>query len=64
MGKRTRKEHRPDYAWELPDGTTARMRARVVEATGDLAGLTGSVVSESTREDYPRTSLTLTYDLG
>jgi Protein of unknown function (DUF3224) len=46
------------------DGKTARMRANVVEATGDLAGLTGTVVSESTHEDYPHMPLTLTYELG
>ena len=46
------------------DGKTARMRAAVIEATGDLAGLTGTVVSESTHEDYPHMPLTLTYELG
>lgn len=46
------------------DGKTARMRADVIEATGDLAGLTGTVVSESTHEDYPHMPLTLTYELG
>jgi hypothetical protein len=46
------------------DGTTARMRARVIEATGDLAGLTGTAASESTHEDYPQMPLTLTYELG
>jgi hypothetical protein len=46
------------------DGKTARMRGDVIEATGDLAGLTGTVVSESTHEDYPHMPLTLTYELG
>lgn len=46
------------------DGKTARVRAEVIEATGDLAGLTGTVVSESTHEDYPHMPLTLTYELG
>ena len=46
------------------DGKTARMRADVIEATGDLAGLTGTMVSESTHEDYPHMPLTLTYELG
>lgn len=46
------------------DGTTARMRAHVIEATGDLAGLTGTAVSESTHADYPHMPLTLTYELG
>lgn len=46
------------------DGKTARMRADIIEATGDLAGLTGTVVSESTHEDYPHMPLTLTYELG
>jgi len=46
------------------DGKTARMRGDVIEATGDLAGLTGTVVSESTHEDYPHMPLILTYELG
>jgi hypothetical protein len=46
------------------DGTTARMRAQVIDAIGDLAGLTGTAVSESTHADYPRMPLTLTYDLA
>jgi hypothetical protein len=46
------------------DGTTARVRAHVIDATGDLAGLTGTAVSESTHEDYPRMPLTLTYELA
>src|SRR5262245_13930070 len=46
------------------DGTTARMRAHVIDASGDLAGLTGTAASVSTHEDYPRMPLTLTYDLA
>lgn len=46
------------------DGTTAAMSARVVEATGELTGLTGTVTSESTHADYPHMPLVLTYDLA
>jgi hypothetical protein len=46
------------------DGTTAAMSVRVVDATGDLAGLTGTVTSTSTHADYPQMPLVLTYDLG
>ena len=46
------------------DGTTAAMSVRVVEATGDLAGLTGTATSTSTHADYPQMPLVLTYDLG
>ena len=46
------------------DGTTAAMSARVVEATGELAGLTGTVTSTSTHADYPHMPIVLDYDLG
>ncbi len=46
------------------DGTTAEMSARVIDATGELAGLTGTVTSTSTHADYPQMPLVLTYDLG
>jgi hypothetical protein len=46
------------------DGTTATMSARVVDATGDLVGLTGTASSSSTHADYPYMPLTLTYELG
>lgn len=45
------------------DGTTARGRDRVVEGTGELAGLTGSATSESTAADYPNMPLVLDYEL-
>lgn len=44
------------------DGTTARVETRVVDATGDLAGLTGTASSTSTHADYPHMPLTLTYE--
>ena len=46
------------------DGTTAAMTARVIEATGELAGLTGTVTSTSTHADYPWMPIVLTYELG
>jgi hypothetical protein len=46
------------------DGSSARSEARVIDATGDLAGTTGTVTSESTHADYPHMPLTLTYALG
>ena len=46
------------------DGTTAIMNVRVVDATGELAGLTGTATSTSTHADYPQMPLVLTYDLA
>jgi Protein of unknown function (DUF3224) len=46
------------------DGTSAEIRYRVVEAGGELAGLTGQGTSRSTHEDYPNMPLTLEYDLA
>ncbi|MEU4425062.1 DUF3224 domain-containing protein [Actinoplanes sp. NPDC024001] len=46
------------------DGTTARGESRVIEATGELRGLTGTATSSSTHADYPFMPLTVTYDVG
>ena len=46
------------------DGTTATSSMRIVEGTGDLAGITGTVTSSSTQEDYPNMPLVIEYDLG
>ncbi|HKT00554.1 MAG TPA: DUF3224 domain-containing protein [Rugosimonospora sp.] len=46
------------------DGASARSESRVVDATGDLAGLTGTLTSVSTHADYPYMPLVLTYQLG
>ena len=46
------------------DGTTASSTMRIVEGTGDLAGLSGTVSSSSTQDDYPNMPLTIEYDLG
>jgi Protein of unknown function (DUF3224) len=46
------------------DGTSARGASRVIDATGELAGLRGTASSLSTHSDYPHMPLTLTYDLG
>ena len=46
------------------DGTTARGESRVIDATGELAGLTGTATSESTHADYPHMPLVLTYHIG
>ena len=45
------------------DGTTAQVRYRVVESSGELAGLTGRGDSRSTHADYPYLPLTLEYEL-
>jgi hypothetical protein len=46
------------------DGTTASSTMRIVEGTGGLAGITGTVSSSSTHEDYPNMPLVIAYDLG
>ncbi len=46
------------------DGTTASSTMRIVEGTGDLAGITGTVASSSTAEDYPNMPLVVEYQLG
>jgi hypothetical protein len=40
------------------------MRVRVVDATDELAGLSGTATSVSTHEDYPNMPLTLSYDIA
>lgn len=46
------------------DGTTARSESTVVDGsgTGELAGISGSAESISTKADYPHMPLTLIYD--
>jgi hypothetical protein len=46
------------------DGTTASSTMRIVEGTGDLAGITGTVASSSTAADYPNMPLVVEYQLG
>ena len=46
------------------DGTTASSRMRIVEGTGDLAGITGTVASSSTAADHPNMPLVVEYQLG
>ncbi len=46
------------------DGTTASSTMRIVEGTGDLAGITGTVSSSSTQADYPNMPLVIEYELG
>jgi hypothetical protein len=48
------------------DGTTASGRSTVLpdSATGELAGMSGSVSSSSTHADYPFMPITLEYDSG
>jgi hypothetical protein len=48
------------------DGTAATGESTVLpgSGTGELAGLTGTVTSRSTHDDYPSMPLTLRYDLG
>jgi hypothetical protein len=46
------------------DGTTASSTMRVVDGTGDLAGISGTVSSSSTQDDYPNMPLVIAYDLG
>jgi hypothetical protein len=46
------------------DGTTASGTMRIVEGTGDLQGISGTVTSDSTHEDYPHMPLVIDYDLG
>jgi hypothetical protein len=45
------------------DGTTASSTMPIVEGTGGLAGITGSVSSSSTHDDYPNMPLVIEYDL-
>jgi Protein of unknown function (DUF3224) len=46
------------------DGTTASSAMRIVEGTGDLAGVTGTVSSSSTHGDYPKMPLVIAYEFG
>jgi hypothetical protein len=46
------------------DGTTASSRMRIVDGTGDLAGITGTVSSSSTQEDYPDMPVVVDYELA
>jgi hypothetical protein len=46
------------------DGTSARSESQIIDATGDLAGITGTASSVSTHTDYPYMPLVLSYDLG
>ena len=46
------------------DGTTASETMHIVEGTGDLAGITGTMSSSSTQADYPNMPLVVDYDLG
>lgn len=47
------------------DATTALVESVVVEGsgTGELAGISGTAVSSSTKDDYPHMPLTLVYDI-
>jgi uncharacterized protein DUF3224 len=46
------------------DGTTAISTMRIVEGTGGLAGMTGTVSSSSTHEDYPDMPLVIAYEIS
>jgi hypothetical protein len=46
------------------DGTTANSTMRIVEGTGDLTGISGTVSSSSTHADYPNMPLVIDYELG
>src|SRR4051794_4271527 len=46
------------------DGTTASSTMRIVEGTGELAGISGTVSSSSTHDDYPNMPLVVEYGLG
>jgi len=43
------------------DATTATSTLRIVDGTGDLAGITGTVSSSSTQTDYPNMPLVIAY---
>ncbi len=43
------------------DGTTARGEMRIVGASGELTGVSGTATSESTHADYPDMPVSLTY---
>ena len=46
------------------DGTTASSTMRIEYGTGDLAGISGTVSSSSTQDDYPNMPLVIEYSLG
>ena len=46
------------------DGSTASSTMKIVEGTGDLAGISGTVSSSSTQDDYPNMPLVVEYELG
>jgi hypothetical protein len=46
------------------DGTTASSTMPIIEGTGELDGITGSVSSSSTHADYPNMPLVIEYTLG
>jgi hypothetical protein len=43
------------------DGTTARDEMRIVGASGELTGLSGTATSASTHADYPDMPVSITY---
>ena len=45
------------------DGTTAAGEYQIVAGDGDLAGISGTLTSASTQQDYPNMPITLTYQL-
>jgi hypothetical protein len=48
------------------DGTTARQELTIIDGSGSegLRSIRGSMISESTHQDYPYMPLRLDYDLG
>lgn len=46
------------------DGTTASSTMKIIEGTGELVGITGTVASSSTHDDYPNMPLVVEFDLG
>ena len=46
------------------DGTTASSTMPIIGGTGELDGITGSVSSSSTQDDYPNMPLVIAYELG
>ena len=46
------------------DGTTASSKMPIIGGTGELDGITGSVSSSSTQDDYPNMPLVIAYELG
>ena len=46
------------------DNTTASSTMRIVDGTGELAGISGTVSSSSTQADYPNMPLVIEYQLG